>query len=162
LTNLNPPPSTIIDSTLNVTAIQPIYVGGYSKTTNFSNTFYLTALSQLYLEYPYLKPFTIVNVEEQLVSGMNYMIYMVDPKLGDSYCAQIYVNLSNVAVVNKVYKNQNLVTLGQNTTNNNQNGSIIPGGWDLFTNYTDQKYIDSKNTLLTSYPQLANYDITKV
>jgi hypothetical protein len=53
-------------------------------------------------------------VEEQVVSGMNYIIYMLDQKLGDSYSAQIYVNLSNVAVINTVYKNQNLVTIGQN------------------------------------------------
>jgi hypothetical protein len=52
-----------------------------------------------------LKPFTIVNVEEQLVSGMNYMIYMFDQKLGDSYSAKIYVNLSNMAAINTVYKN---------------------------------------------------------
>jgi hypothetical protein len=44
LNSLNPPPSTIIDSALNISSIKPIYVGGYTKTTNFNNPFYITAL----------------------------------------------------------------------------------------------------------------------
>lgn len=135
-------------------------MGGYSKTTNFSSQFYLAAVNQLYLDYAYLKPFTIVNVDEQVVSGMNYMISIVDPKLGDSYSAQIYVNLSLFAKVNSVYKNQNLVTIGQNLSTI-QNDSI-PGGWKLFTNYTDQRYIDSKNTMLNYNLSFVGYTISKV
>jgi hypothetical protein len=46
-----------------------------------------------------------VNVEEQVVSGMNFLIYIVDSNSGDSYSAVIYVNLSKAATVKSVYKN---------------------------------------------------------
>lgn len=93
---------------------------------------------------------------------MNYIIYLIDQKLGNSYSAKIYVNLTKVAVVNSVYKNQNQITLSLNSSNNSNQSEVISGGWDLFTNYSDQRYIDSKNVLLYAYPQLNNYSQTKV
>jgi hypothetical protein len=46
-----------------------IVVGGYQATTDFTNPLYQAALVDLYVEYPFLKNFTLYHVEDQIVNG---------------------------------------------------------------------------------------------
>lgn len=66
--------------------------GGYSITTDFTNQFYLKAKSTLYSEYSFLQSMTISKVEEQIVSGKNYLFKIVNQT--DTYVARVYVTLS--------------------------------------------------------------------
>lgn len=52
--------------------------GGYSITTDFTSQFYLKAKATLYSEYSFLQSMTVSKVEEQIVSGKNYLFTIVN------------------------------------------------------------------------------------
>ena len=60
-------------------------------TTDFTSQFYIKAKSTLFSEYPFLQSMTVSKVQEQIVSGKNYLFTIVDQL--DTYVARVYVTL---------------------------------------------------------------------
>ncbi len=73
---------------------QEIIIGGYSSKVDETNPLFIKAKETLFKEYSFLSGFEIKKIEEQIVSGMNYIFTIVDSKTNDQYVARVYVTLS--------------------------------------------------------------------